>query len=129
MLEIIDEPTASVECILINGGGRTGTLFTSPHRRFERITGEFNSHLAVHSGRIVSSGGSFHALVHAQPRGIHLSRVPRNQDKSYLTTHLLHRQPGTISNVPEGIGFVPFTIPGSPELTPAHVSGFSVQVG
>jgi rhamnulose-1-phosphate aldolase len=46
--EIIDEPTASIACIVVNRGGKTGKLYTSPHRRFERVTSEFNSHLAVH---------------------------------------------------------------------------------
>ena len=115
--EIIDEPAASVGCILVNEGGRTGKLFTAPQRRFERITSEFNSHLAVHYDQIVSSGKNFHALVHAQPPQLtYLSHVPRYQDESYLNTHLLRWQPETIINLPEGIGFMPFRIPGSPEL-------------
>src|SRR5215208_5699491 len=50
--EIIDEPTASIACIIVNEGGRTGKLYTSHHRRFERVTSEFNSHLAVHYDQI-----------------------------------------------------------------------------
>ena len=46
--EIIDEPTANIACIVVNEGGRTGKLHTSYYRRFERVTSEFNSHLAVH---------------------------------------------------------------------------------
>jgi rhamnulose-1-phosphate aldolase len=37
-------------------------------------------------------------------------------DEHYLNTHLLRWQPETIINLPEGIGFVPFRIPSSPEL-------------
>jgi rhamnulose-1-phosphate aldolase len=38
--EIIDEPVASIGCIVVDEGGETGTLFTSHHRRFERLTSE-----------------------------------------------------------------------------------------
>src|SRR6266508_1243809 len=115
--EMIDEPTASIACIVVNEGGRTGKLYTSPHRRFEHVTSEFNSHLAVHYDQICSSGTNFHAIIHAQPVHLtYLSHVPRYQEESYLNTHLLRWQPETIINLPEGIGLVPFRIPSSPEL-------------
>jgi rhamnulose-1-phosphate aldolase len=115
--EIIDEPAASIGCILVNEGGGKGKLFTSYQRRFERITSEFNSHLAVHYGQMLSSGTNFHAVIHAQPPQLtYLSHIPRYQEEHFLNTHLLRWQPETIVNLPEGIGFVPFRIPGSPEL-------------
>jgi rhamnulose-1-phosphate aldolase len=115
--EIIDEPVASIGCILVNDGGRTGKLFTSPQRRFERITSEFNSHLAVHYDQMLSSGTNAHAVIHAQPPRItYLSHIPRYQDERYLNTHLLRWQPETIVNLPEGMGFVPFRTPSSSEL-------------
>ncbi|MEW6242451.1 MAG: class II aldolase/adducin family protein [Chloroflexota bacterium] len=121
--EIIDEPTANIACVVVNEGGTTGRVYTSPHRRFERVTSEFNSHLAVHQDQILSSGTNFHAVVHAQP--IHLtflSHIPRYQDEGYLNTHLLRWQPETIVNLPEGIGFIPFRIPSSDELMSANVT-------
>ena len=115
--EIIDEPTANIACIVVNENGRTGTIYTSHQRRFERVTSEFNSHLAVHYDQILSSGTNFHAVIHAQPPHLtYLSHVPRYQDERYLNTHLLRWQPETIINLPEGIGLVPFRIPSSPEL-------------
>jgi rhamnulose-1-phosphate aldolase len=115
--EIIDEPSANIGCIVVEEGGRTGKLYVSYHRRFERVTSEFNSHLAVHYDQMVSSRTNFHAVIHAQPPYMtYLSHVPRYQDETYLNTHLLRWQPETIVNLPEGIGFVPFRIPSSPEL-------------
>jgi len=115
--EIMDEPTASIACIVVNEDGETGKLYTSHQRRFERVTSEFNSHLAVHHDQICSSGTNFHAVIHAQPVHLtYLSHVPRYQDEQYLNTHLLRWQPETIVNLPEGVGFIPFRIPGSPEL-------------
>jgi rhamnulose-1-phosphate aldolase len=120
--ELIAEPTASIGCIVVNPGGQTGKLYTSHQRRFERITSEFNSHLAVHYDQICSSGTNFHALIHAQPIHLtYLSHIRRYQDEQYLNTHLLRWQPETIINLPEGIGFIPFRIPSSPELMAANV--------
>ncbi|HEU0291254.1 MAG TPA: class II aldolase/adducin family protein [Anaerolineales bacterium] len=120
--EIIVEPTANIACIVVNEGGQTGKMYTSYHRRFERVTTEFNSHLAVHYDQILATDTNFHAIIHAQPIHItYLSHIPRYQDEQYLNTHLLRWQPETIVNLPEGIGFIPFRVPGSPGLMAANV--------
>jgi rhamnulose-1-phosphate aldolase len=120
--EIKAEPTANIACIVVNAGGRTGQLYTSYHRRFERVTSEFNSHLAVHYDQMVTTSTNFHAIIHAQPMHLtFLSHIPRYQDEQYLNTHLLRWQPETIINLPEGIGFIPFRIPGSAGLMAANV--------
>ena len=120
--EIIDTPPASIACIVVNADGRTGKLYTSPHRRFARVTSEFNSHLAVHYDQICASNTNFHAVIHAQPIHLtYLSHIPRYQDEQYLNTHLLRWQPETIIHLPEGIGFIPFRLPGSSELMAANV--------
>jgi rhamnulose-1-phosphate aldolase len=53
--EIIDEPTANIACINVNEGGKTGMLYTTEDRHFERVTSEFNSHLAVHYDQMIST--------------------------------------------------------------------------
>lgn len=121
--EIIDLPTANIACIVVNEGGETGTIYTAYNRRFERVTSEFNSHLAVHYDQMLSSGTNFHAVIHAQPVHLtYLSHIARYQDEQYLSSHLLRWQPETIINLPEGIGFIPFQIPGSPELMSGNVA-------
>jgi rhamnulose-1-phosphate aldolase len=121
--EIMDEPTASIACILVDEGGKTGKLYTSYQRRFERVTSEFNSHLAVHYDQICTTQTNFHAVIHAQPVHLtYLSHIPRYQDEQYLNTHLLRWQPETIVNLPEGIGFIPFRIPSSQELMTGNVA-------
>jgi rhamnulose-1-phosphate aldolase len=121
--EIIDEPTASLGCLVVNEGGRTAKLYTSYACRFERITSEFNSHLAVHYDQICSSNTNFHAVIHAQPMHLtYLSHIPRYQDTRYLNTHLLRWQPETIINLPEGIGFIPFEVPGSARLMAGNIT-------
>lgn len=120
--EIIDEPTANIACIVVNEGGKTGKLHTSYHRRFDNVTSEFNSHLAVHYDQVCRTGTNFHAVIHAQPVHLtYLSHIPRYQDAQYLNTHILRWQPETIINLPEGVGFIPFKLPGSPELMSGNV--------
>lgn len=114
--EILDEPAANLACVMIEEGGRTGKMFTSPDCRFKRLTSEFNSHLAVHHDQMKSRQMVMHTVLHAQPVHLtYLSHIPRYQDGRYLNTHLLCWQPEMILNMPEGIGVVPFILPGSPE--------------
>lgn len=120
--EIIDDPTANLACIVVDPGGQSGRIHTSHHRRFERVTSEFNSHLAVHQDQVGATGTNLHAIIHAQPVHLtYLSHIPRYQDVTYLNTHLLRWQPETIVNLPEGIGLVPFLVPGSAELMAANI--------
>lgn len=131
--EIIDAPTASLGCVVINPGGLTARFHTASERRFEHVTSEFNSHLAVHydqlcrgatfSGGADLVGGDFHAVIHAQPVHLtYLSHIPRYQDTAALNAHLLRWQPETIINLPEGIGFLPFEVPGSQALMARNVA-------
>ncbi|MEJ2597587.1 MAG: class II aldolase/adducin family protein [Anaerolineales bacterium] len=120
--EIIDEPSASIGCVVVEAGGRTGQMYTAYNRRFQQLTSEFNSHLAVHYDQIKTSATNFHAVIHAQPMHLtYLSHIPRYQDDAYLNTHLLRWQPETIVNLPEGIGFIPFYVPSSAALMAATV--------
>ncbi len=120
--EVIQEPTANVGCLVVENGGRTAKLYTSYQHSFRRLTSEFNSHLSVHYDQVIRSGTNFHAVIHAQPPHLtYLSHIQRYQDEYYLNQHLLCWQPETIVQLPEGIGFVPFRVPGSPALMQATV--------
>ena len=111
---------ANLGCLAIDDGGRP-SVRTSPRKLFARLTSEFNSHLAVHYDQIMRSGTNFHAVVHAQPRHLtYLSHIPRYQYEPYLNRHLLRWQPELIVNLPEGIGHVPFLVPGSSAVDGGH---------
>ena len=116
--EVIEAPTANLACIVVEAGGRTGKMFTAPDCGFKRVTSEFNSHLAVHHDQMRSKDINFHAVLHAQPPHLtYLSHLPDYQDEQYLNRHLLRWQPETILNFPEGMGVLPFMLPGSAQLT------------
>lgn len=120
--EILHDPAANLGFVVVEAGGRTGRLYTSPGRLFARLTSEFNSHLAVHADQVRRTGTNFHAIIHAQPPHLtYLSHIGRYRDEHYLNRHLLRWQPELIINLPEGIGCVPFHLPGSAELMAATV--------
>ena len=116
--DILEVPTANLACIFVEAGGRTGRMFTAPDCQFNRVTSEFNSHLAVQHDQMRSRDLKFHAIVHAQPVYLtYLSHLSDYQDEEYLNRHLLRWQPETILNFPQGIGVLPFILIGSVQLT------------
>jgi rhamnulose-1-phosphate aldolase len=126
--EIILDPIGNLGCLIIQEGGGEAQLYTSPNRLFSKLTSEFNSHLAVHHDQVIRSGTNFHAVVHAQPPHItYLSHVPRYQDEQYFNRRLLRWQPELIINLPEGIGIVPFCVPGSATLMSGTVAALRKQ--
>ena len=121
--EIIKNPTENLICIEIKEGGNQGIVYKSTDKCIENVTSEFNSHLAVHYDQVLNTGTNFHAVIHAQPLHLtYLSHIPKYQDKEYLNTHLLRWQPETIITLPEGIGYIPFQIPGSPALRAGNIA-------
>jgi rhamnulose-1-phosphate aldolase len=118
------DPAANLAALVIDADGRTATLQTSPRRLFERPTSEFNSHLAVHNDQVDRSGTNFHALIHAQPPHlVYLSHIPTYRDQGYLNRQLLRWEPETIVNLPEGIGVLPYKLPGSPAMMEVNLAG------
>ncbi len=121
--EVLRDPAANLGVLAIDKGGRTGCLRTSPRRKFERLTSELDSHLAVHQDQIGATGANFHALVHAQPVYLtYLSHIPRYRVAGVMSRRLLRWEPETIVNLPEGIVCVPFRVPGSAGLSAATVT-------
>jgi rhamnulose-1-phosphate aldolase len=122
--DIRSDPAANLGVVAIDDDGRSGRLYTSPRRLFERVTSEFNSHLAVHSDQVARTGTNFHAVIHAQPPHLtYLSHIPAYRDQTLLNQRLVRWEPETIVNLPEGIGVLPFMLPGSPTLMDATVAG------
>ncbi len=120
--EALKDPAANLGMVVVDKDGRSGRLHTSPRRLFDRLTSEFNSHLAVHQDQVEATGTHFHAVVHAQPVSLtYLSHIPRYQSGSELSRRLLRWQPETILNLPEGIDIIPFFVPGSAEMAAASV--------
>ncbi|NTU81132.1 MAG: rhamnulose-1-phosphate aldolase, partial [Chloroflexales bacterium] len=122
--DIHTHPDANLGVVAIDADGRGARLYTSPRRLFQRVTSEFNSHLAVHQDQVARSGTNFHALIHAQPPHLtYLSHIAVYRDQAYLNRQLLRWEPETIVNLPEGIGVLPYCLPGSPAMMEANLAG------
>lgn len=120
--ELSRDTTAGTGAVVLDPSGTQATLHTSASRHFARVTSEFNSHLAVHADQVARTGSNFHTVVHAQPmRLTYLSHLPAYQETRGLNRRLLRWQPELIVQLPEGIGYLPFEVPGSAELMAASV--------
>jgi rhamnulose-1-phosphate aldolase len=121
--DIQADPAANLGVVRVAGDGATGTLHTSHRRLFDRLTSEWNSHLAVHDDTVARTGTNFHAVVHAQPPHLtYLSHLPAYHDEERFSRRLLRWEPETLINLPAGIGVLPFMLPGSPALMEANVA-------
>ena len=117
------DPISGVGAVVIAPDGVTATLWTAPTRLFERLTSEWNSHLAVHDDTVARTGTNFHAVVHAQPPHLtYLSHIPEYQDEAYFNSRVMRWEPETIVQLPAGIGILPFMLPGSDTLMAANVA-------
>jgi rhamnulose-1-phosphate aldolase len=126
--DLAANPVASLGAVRIDADGRTATLHTAPTRLFERLTSEWNSHLAVHDDTVARTGTNFHAVVHAQPPHLtYLSHIPAYRDEPFFNERVMRWEPETIVQLPAGIGVLPFMIPGSAELMAANVESLRVH--
>lgn len=122
--DIHKDPAANLAAVMIEPGGKRAVIYTSPRRLFAHPTSEFNSHLAVHNDQIALTGTNFHALIHAQPPHLtYLSHLLAYRDEAFMNQQLLRWEPETIVNLPEGIGVLPYLLPGSPALMKANIAG------
>jgi rhamnulose-1-phosphate aldolase len=122
--DIHHDPTANLAVAAIGPDGLTARLHTAPHRLFQQPTSEFNSHLAVHNDQVARTGTNFHALIHAQPPHlVYLSHIPAYRERAFFNRQLLRWEPETIINLPEGIGVLPYCLPGSPAMMEANLVG------
>lgn len=122
--DIQKDPAANLAAVAIDAGGRSGQIYTAPHHLFATPTSEFNSHLAVHNDQVALTGTNFHALIHAQPPHLtYLSHLPAYRDEDHLNQQLLRWEPETIINLPEGIGVLPYQLPGSAGLMAENLAG------
>lgn len=116
------DPAANLGAVLIDEDGQTGRLHTSPRRLFDHLTSEWNSHLAVHDDAVERTATNLHAVVHAQPPHlVYLSHLTDYRDEAFLNQRLLRWEPETIINLPQGIGVLPFMLPGSARLMESNV--------
>lgn len=122
--QICEDPLAAVGAVIVEPDGIHAELLTSPRRQFDKLTSEFNSHLAVHDDQVGARDVPFHAVVHAQPPHLtYLSHIPAYRDTARFNAHIMRWEPESVVALPQGIGVLEFMVPGSAELMAANVAG------
>ena len=82
-------------------------------------TSELPSHLSIHN-YLIGSGSNYKASLHTHPiELVAMSHEPAFLEKDVLTHLLWSMIPETLAFAPLGLGIVPYTLPGSVELTEA----------
>ncbi len=115
--QITADPLGNVGVLLIEDGGRTAILRTSEQRRFDRLTSELNSHLAVHNDQVQRRDIPVFALVHAQPIHLnYLSHIRQYRETDAMSAALMRWEPETLLSLPQGVSVLDFMVPGSQEL-------------
>jgi len=123
--DLAQRPDISLCVLRIHADGRTADLLAAND---VRPTSETNSHLAIHNDRAAQAPLEFHAVVHAQPVHIsYMSHVYRDDDWLAFNRRLLRWQPETIIIFPDGIGLVPFQVPGSPQQMDATLAALRLH--
>jgi rhamnulose-1-phosphate aldolase len=121
MRDLSQDPEATLLILEILEGGRRATIYTASN---VKPTSELNSHLAIHNDQVGRHNLSYNAIVHAQPRFLtYISHLTEYTDTASLNRRLLRWEPETIINFPEGIGMIPFHVPGSPEQMADTMAG------
>ncbi|MFN8470937.1 MAG: class II aldolase/adducin family protein [Anaerolineae bacterium] len=116
-------PQRSVGVLHVCEGGTEAEFYAA---QLMRPTSEMNSHLAVHNDHVGRRGLAHHAVLHAQPiRLSYLSHVPAYATTETLSRRLFRWQPEMIVEFPEGIGVLPFELPGSAEQMNLTVEGMA----
>ncbi len=125
MRDLCQDPETTLVILEILEGGSRATLYAASN---VRPTSELNSHLAIHNDQVGRRQLSYSAIVHAQPRFLtYISHLPEYADTLSLNRHLLRWEPETIATFPEGIGMIPFHVPGSPEQMADTMAGLQVH--
>ncbi len=114
--ELADDPAHHICLVKTNKAGNAYQLLFEDLDHPNEPTTELLTHLGIHD-MIQARGSGEKAILHTHATGlVTLSHVPGLQDEKKLNEILLGMHSETIFFIPEGIGYVPFELPGSQEL-------------
>lgn len=118
MRDVAKMPAQNTVVIIINSDGDGYSILSE-----DKIipTSELSAHLEIHS-MIAKRGSNERAVVHSHVTElIALTHNPEYCDQQKLNNLLWQMHPETIMFLPQGVGFVPFEMPGSKEIAMATV--------
>lgn len=123
MRDLVDDPTCGVGVVTVSEDGSGYFVSWQGTERFSPSS-ELPSHLAIHALR-ASTGGPCGAVLHAHPDElVALSLRKEFQNEKGLNETLMSVHPEAAVLIPEGVGLVPYLLPGSEELSDATFKAF-----
>ena len=94
---------------------------------FIQPTSELPTHLSIHE-QLIKTGAKERALVHTHPNElIAITQIRQFCDQDALNKLLWSMHPETIVFIPEGVGFIPYLVPGSDEIAQATLKKFQTH--
>lgn len=83
-------------------------------------TSEYDSHLLIHNDHVQNRSLEYHVVIHVQPLYLtYLTHLLQYSETNHLNRRLMRWEPETILFLPEGVGMVPFRLPGTLEQAKA----------
>ncbi|MGB9589320.1 MAG: rhamnulose-1-phosphate aldolase [candidate division WOR-3 bacterium] len=123
MRDLAGDPAGGVGLITISEDGEGYHVTWQGAERFSPSS-ELDSHLAIH-GLLVSHGSDCRAVLHAHPDELIAVSLRREfQSEKALNELLMSMHPEATVAFPEGVGLVPYVLPGSDELLGATMRAF-----
>lgn len=118
MRDIAKSPADNTVVLKMDSKGSTYTILSD---RMITPTSELPTHLAIHT-MIAQRGSMERAVIHSHiTELIALTHLQQYCDQQKLNSLLWQMHPETIMFIPDGVGFVPFELPGSAEIADATV--------
>jgi len=123
MRDMIDHAEDNTCILRMDDRGDGYRMIRSPHAD-SRPASELASHLGIHQ-IMRARKTDMAAVLHTHPTElVALTHIPRFKDEAVLNRLLWSMHPETKVVVPEGVGMVPYNVPGSAELGEATVAAF-----
>ncbi len=119
MRELAINPADNICLVKISRKGDGYQLMFEDPDHPNEASSEVLSHLVIHN-MLTKKGASEKAVLHTHAHElIALTHLPEFQDEQRLNLLLWSMHTETVFFIPEGIGYVPFHVPGSQELATA----------
>jgi rhamnulose-1-phosphate aldolase len=123
MRDLFKNPEAFACIIKISENG-SGYYLLAENNLDQKPTSELPTHLAIHE-ILLKSGSNQKAIVHTHPDElIALSHISEFKSQSKLNQLIWSMHSEAIVLIPEGVGFIPYSLPGSEELAEKTFTSF-----
>lgn len=128
MRDMAGNPAENVCFVYLNETGSTCHIIDqNPEKCPVRPTSELATHLAVQQ-HLSEHKASEKVVIHAHVTElIALTQLPRFTSEEAVNTLLWGMHPETLLFLPDGVGFIPFNLPGSENIAMATLKGFETH--